>query len=366
MTAEQISLLDKLGFHWDANDGKWAERFEQLKRFKEQHGHFEVEQVEGEESELSSWVTVQRNNNTSGNLQANRKAKLDSIGFQWIAEDKTEVKWQEMYEQLKTYHAEHGDADVPAKLKTNPKLANWVSSQRIQHKTGRLPHEQVRLLGELGFSWKQREVGTWEDRLAEVAAFKEKNGHCEIPLNYPDNPKLGRFVNSMRTQRNSGRLAADRIAKLDALGFAWGTSGREEVAGEGITRAWKTRFDELLQYKQTHGNCNVPTEWRENPQLGHWVSHQRGFWKRGTLHPERQRWLDKIGFDWRSGDSKDAWLIRFEQLKAYKQRFGDWHVPRKWKENPQLGMWVALQRHHRNKGCLSPEREQLLHEIEFK
>jgi hypothetical protein len=365
MTPEQESRLNKLSFRWDAHADKWMERFEQFKRFKEQHGHCEVGQVEGEESELSQWVSTQRGRNASGKLQVEQKAKLDSIGFNWTPDSKNDLKWQEMYEQLKKYHAENGDADVPSRWKQNPKLASWVAAQRERRKAGMIPNGQTRLLDELGFSWKQRERGSWEDRLAEVAEFKERNGHCEIPLNFPENPKLGRFVNAMRSQRNSGKLAADRIAKLDALGFAWGSTSREEIAGEGITREWKKHFDELLQYKQAHGNCEVPAEWRENPELGYWVQRQRGFQKRGMLHPERQRWLDGIGFDWRPGDSEDVWLIRFEQLKAYKQHFGDWRVPRKWKENPQLGMWTALQRHHRKKGCLSPEHERLLLEIGF-
>lgn len=57
LTNEQISLLDKLGFRWDANEEKWAERFEQLKRFKEEHGHFEIEQEGDDVSDLSRWVS---------------------------------------------------------------------------------------------------------------------------------------------------------------------------------------------------------------------------------------------------------------------------------------------------------------------
>jgi hypothetical protein len=214
-------------------------------------------------------------------------------------------------------------------------------------------------------TWKSREVGTWEDRLAEVAAFKAKNDHCEIPLNYPENPKLGRFVNNMRTGRNSGRLSADRIAKLDALGFVWTSSRKTLIDGDGISAEWQARFEELLRYKQTHGDCQVPAKWPENPQLGNWVSQQRQNRKGGTLHPERQRRLDEIGFDWRSDSRKEEWETRFEQLKAYKERFGNCRVPVKWKENPQLGMWVTSQRHHRKNGRLSLAKKELLREIGF-
>jgi hypothetical protein len=164
LTSDQVALLDKLGFRWDAREEKWTERFEELKRFKEQHGHWEVEQVEGEKSKLLSWVSVQRNRNSSGQLQAERKAKLDSIDFPWAAEDKIEAKWREMYEQLKKYHAEHGDTDIPAKWDRNPKLANWVSAQRQRRKMGELSEEKIHLLDSLSLTWKSRDVGTWEDR----------------------------------------------------------------------------------------------------------------------------------------------------------------------------------------------------------
>lgn len=88
-------------------------------------------------------------------------------------------------------------------------------------------------------------------------------------------------MNNTRTQRNSGKLAPDRIAKLNALGFVWKSSRTVQVVGEGINAAWKTRYDELRLYKTMHGDCKVPTEWPQNPQLAHWVVRQRQLKKRG-------------------------------------------------------------------------------------
>jgi hypothetical protein len=297
LTNEQISHLDKLGFNWDPRADKWAERFEQLKRFKEEHEHCEVGLVEGEDGELSQWVSTQRGRNSSGKLQAEQKAKLDSIGFNWTPESKNDLKWQEMYEQLKKYHAENGDADVPSRWKQNPKLASWVAAQRERRKAGMIPNGQTRLLDELGFSWKQHERGSWEDRLAEVAEFKEKNGHCEIPLNFPENPKLGHFVNAMRTQWKNGRLSADRLAKLEAVGFVWKSAAKIEVV-EGITVKWMARFNELLQYKKIHGNFDIPGEWSENPSLGRWVARQRFGKLKGKLKPAHEKILEQNGFNW--------------------------------------------------------------------
>jgi hypothetical protein len=230
--------LDRLGFRWDVRKEIWAERFEQLKRFKEQHGHCDVEQVEGKERELSRWASSQRNKNSSGTIQTERKIKLDSIGFTWATESSNDFKWQEMYELLKKYHAEHGDADVPLRATENRKLAAWVGHQRQRKKSGSLGDDGKRLLDAIGFTWQHRKRGSWEDSLAEVAAYKAKQGNCEIPLNYPENPKLGRFVNTMRTQRNNGTLSADRIAKLDALGFVWASSRKTLIDGDGISPEW--------------------------------------------------------------------------------------------------------------------------------
>ena len=95
---------------------------------------------------------------------------LETIGFTWNAEA-TDLKWREMFSRLKEYHAEHADADVPGRWENDLKLAAWVSHQRERGKRDTLSHEETTLLDSLGFAWKSRDVGTWEDRLAEVAAF---------------------------------------------------------------------------------------------------------------------------------------------------------------------------------------------------
>jgi hypothetical protein len=66
----------------------------------------------------------------------------------------------------------------------------------------------------------------------------------------------------------------------------------------GANRAWSERFDELVQYKVQHGDCNVPTRWPDNRGLGVWVSNQRQLKKQGKLKPERKRMLNEIGFNW--------------------------------------------------------------------
>lgn len=365
LTNEQIALLDKLHFRWDARGDKWVEMLERLRHFKEQHGHCEVGLVVDADEALLGWVRQQRSLLASGGIAPERKTRLDELEFSWNGEI-ADRKWSEMYQSLKEYHTLHGNADVPHGWKKDLKLAAWVSQQRQRRKSGLIADQQLRLLDEIGFTWQHRERGNWEDRLAEVADYKAKQGNCEIPFNYPQNLRLSRFVQKMRAQRNNGTLSAERIARLDALGFVWGGGRKASADSEGVSEDWQSRFDELLHYKRVHGDCDVPTRCRESPQLGNWVSQQRQNRKSGKLHPERQRRLNEIGFDWRSGSRKEEWSTRFEQLKAYKERFGDCHVPVKWQENPQLGVWAANQRHRLKSGTLSPEKEKLLLDLGLK
>jgi hypothetical protein len=56
----QIFLLNKLGFDWDPSETKWKDRYEQLKRYREKHGHARVPYSkkfvnDDEDSALASW-----------------------------------------------------------------------------------------------------------------------------------------------------------------------------------------------------------------------------------------------------------------------------------------------------------------------
>lgn len=358
MTAEQAALLNNLGFRWDVNADKWAERFEELKKFKAQHGHCEVGLLPEADEHLLTWARVQRSSKAQGKLDTGRQAQLDALGFSWSGE-MSDHKWNENYNQLTAYHSEHGNCDVPDGWKPGRALARWVSQQRQRRKKQLISDEQVRLLDELGFTWQHRERGTWEDRYDELIEFKAKHGHCNVPFAYEEKPKLGPFVNSMRTKKAGGVLSQERLERLERIGFQWAVRRADN------DEAWESRFSQLQAFKASHGDYNVPAKWAENPKLGHWVNHQRGCRKRGEMDAERRQRLDEIGFDWRFDSHKEEWATRFEQLKAFKQRFGHCSVPVKWPENPQLGVWVTKLRHRHKTGKILPEKGELLREIGF-
>jgi hypothetical protein len=62
---------------------------------------------------------------------------------------------------------------------------------------------------------------TWDEPYGQLVAFKEKQGHCRVPTESSENPELGTWVGNQRKAFRKGKLSAERVARLEALGFEW-------------------------------------------------------------------------------------------------------------------------------------------------
>jgi hypothetical protein len=100
--------------------------------------------------------------------------------------------------------------------------------------------------------------------------------------------------------------------------------GESSVSNNHYLRAdqyeqWKDRCTELLEYKQEHGDYNVPYHWKPNSRLSQWVKRQRHQYTRlkaqgkySNLSDDRHALLEAIDFIW---DSRACnWENRFEDL----------------------------------------------------
>jgi len=83
LSLEHEQRLDALGFDWEPLQSLWEIRFAELKRYRDQHGHCNVSRREG--PQLKAWVDHQRRAERTGTLSAERKARLDELGFVWSA-----------------------------------------------------------------------------------------------------------------------------------------------------------------------------------------------------------------------------------------------------------------------------------------
>ena len=116
---------------------------------------------------------------------------------------------------------------------------------------------------------------TFENRFKELQDYHRANNTCRVPSKIPG---LGRWCTELRRNYKmamerpetlqgkltgaSAELTQERIDRLNELNFEW------EVATKAVP--WEVRFNEIVEYKEKHGNTLVPRNWKENPSLGEW------------------------------------------------------------------------------------------------
>ena len=230
-------------------------------------------------------------------------------------------------------------ADVPQGYSPNPQLGVWGARQRRDKKRGTLTQGRVGRLEALGLTWEPRDA-SWEERFQTLAAIKRQFGHCTVPRDYPEDPELARWLLKQRSRKGQGTLLPERIERLEALGVVW----------EPYDAMWERRFQELAAFMARDQPGNVLPVSSENPQLATWLEGQRQAKKTGRLSPERTRRLESLGLAWTPHAAK--WEQRFQELMAFKKRQGHCNVPAVYPENPQLGRWLAVQRHLKRRGAL--------------
>ncbi|MGQ9662547.1 MAG: helicase associated domain-containing protein [Kiritimatiellia bacterium] len=128
----------------------------------------------------------------------------------------------------------------------------------------------------------------WDEMLHALIVFRKKYGHCRVPTSNSRFLKLGRWVAAQRHRRRLGLLSEERIHQLDDLGFDWSPMEEE----------WERMFEQLLQFRNKYGHCDVPEGWKKNPRLARWVQCQRQRKRLGRLPRARIERLGAVGFSW--------------------------------------------------------------------
>jgi len=110
----------------------------------------------------------------------------------------------------------------------------------------------------------------------QLVEFKKAHGHCNVPHRYTENYALGKWVQHQREAHKKDKLSKKRIIRLKEIGFIWSLSKSQKP------QSWGDRFQQLVEFKEVHGHCNVPQKDPKYRQLGSWVSNQRRHKKAGV------------------------------------------------------------------------------------
>lgn len=143
-----------------------------------------------------------------------------------------EKQWVEQFDELLKFKEQHGHCLVPHTFDENPTLSRWVKRQRYQYKLKQeskqstMTDARIVQLEQVGFVWDSH-AAAWQERLHELALYKQQYGDCNVPSNFPKNPQLATWVKCQRRQcklfwcGKTSNMTLDRFAALNNLGFTW-------------------------------------------------------------------------------------------------------------------------------------------------
>ena len=143
MTASRLQKLNDIGFVFTPRAAylRWEERMEQLKEYKQKHGHLRVPVIDPDIGEFVARQRVEYAKFVEGkpsNMNQERVDDLTNLGFVFqvgkrrISEVKIVRKtWEERFEELLQYKDMYGHTLVP---QNNSALGEWVHKQRKMYK----------------------------------------------------------------------------------------------------------------------------------------------------------------------------------------------------------------------------------------
>ncbi len=104
-------------------------------------------------------------------------------------------------------------------------------------------------------SGRRSRVSVWEFRLGELADYRKKHGHCNIPISYSsERSKLAHWVTTQRRQyklQKEGKaspMTLSRIQELEGIGLDWGI----------CYDTWEDRLSERADDRRIYEHYNGP------------------------------------------------------------------------------------------------------------
>jgi Helicase associated domain len=152
-------------------------------------------------------------------MSAERRDRLESVpGWSWNA---VADSYAEHLAALMVFAKREGHTRVPVDYVENGlKLGQWTRLRRREHKK-LSPERRAQLESVPGWYWGRSADYIWEQRLAVIKKFVDREGHARVSSGHvEDGVKLGSWVAEQRSNRNT--LAPERVKRLEALaGWSW-------------------------------------------------------------------------------------------------------------------------------------------------
>tara|TARA_B100001540_G_scaffold31938_1_gene27896 strand:- start:1331 stop:2887 length:1557 start_codon:yes stop_codon:yes gene_type:complete len=282
LETDPVDVVAEQSYQSDPGMASKMKRLEELTAFYELYGHSKPP----DGTSLSNWVKKMRTMKRRGELSQSFILSLNALEMDWEPAQRRRFA---RLEELRAFKEKEGHIQVPV----GGSLERWIRRMRALYQKGKLEDDIVQELDKLGMVWAPRSVQkrksdeTFEARLDELKALVAVDGRVLRVNQYE--PGMRAWIYHQQRCFREGSLSKDKVQALRDVGVTLKMTQRI---------SWDTRLMELIEFKRTHGHCNVPATWRHNKELGSWVGTQRKYMRNGKLSEERVAALTSIGFEW--------------------------------------------------------------------
>ena len=224
LTEDRIAQLESIGMIWESgSSAKWEAMYQEAKRYYQKHGNLSIpaKYRTSDGMPLRSGLSRQRSSYAKGQLAQNKIDKLNAVGMVWDCGD----PWMNSFHAAKKYYEEHGNFELTQNAVVDGVwLGKWIAVQAKRlRESAPIPEEQRKLLETLPLKTESEADRIWKDNFEDLCSYVNSNGSFNIPAKYtsPHGVRLSAWATVQRMKKGKGELSAERISKLDAIGFPW-------------------------------------------------------------------------------------------------------------------------------------------------
>lgn len=276
-------------------ESKWEVRWREMVAFHKAKKHCLVSHREN--PALFNWLTNQRRHLARGVLWKAREERLDALDPMWSrpVDQRFAVNCGKVAAHLRRGKPETLEKELQA----------WLAVQRRAHKAGKLKKEWIAAFESLPVPHEVMSA-RWEAGFERLSKFHKRHGHCRVLR--CDDLQLYYWINKQREAYRAAKsgkhstrvITAERISRLDGLGFIWEVEQRVHYLTSKGERKWQGHLKSFLSHRKRHGHDNIRGTSLHNQRLKSWVSTQRMAFKRRRLFPERLKILRAVHFPFES------------------------------------------------------------------
>lgn len=280
-----------------------------------------------------------------------------------MSETNTTIKdsWMEKYRLVLNHFNKYGTIQ---NLLPGTTLYQWLSWNKSMFHNGKLNEEQIKMLNDVKMIWDKKRNST--ELICELLyKYYDIYGDINsIPVDFRfDDYKyinLRNSVMNIKAAYRDNKLPEEYIKKYESIGIVW---------HQKVRANFDTHFQELVEFKNIYGHCNVPATYRPASgfNLSTWCSRIRcsydGTSNQIELSNEQIEQLKQLGFQFeRNGDLK--WMEDYNAAKSILEAYSFNYLELYVNNKHSCIDWCYKQK--KTYTIRSKEQQELLDEINIK